>query len=80
MSKVETLLFGYDFTDLYAAATVVEDIQMRLRYAMDQKYSLENQIEEGDEQGHLEVLQNPPSVRGVEPHLRRYSACAAEAG
>ena len=55
-SKVETLLFSYDFTDLHAAAVVVEDLQARLRHAIDQKRYLETHIEEGDEQGHLEVL------------------------
>jgi hypothetical protein len=56
LNKVETLLFSYDFTDLYAAAVVVEDLQTRLRHAIEQKVGLESSIEVGDEQGQLEIM------------------------
>lgn len=56
LSKIETLLFSYDFSDFYAAAEVVQDLQTRLRRALDQKYLLQNQIDEVDEEGQLEVL------------------------
>ncbi|EJD01130.1 uncharacterized protein FOMMEDRAFT_125792 [Fomitiporia mediterranea MF3/22] len=55
-SKVETLLFSYDFTDLLAAADVVEDLQSRLRRVTEHEQTLEAVLQDDDEQGHLELM------------------------
>ena len=55
-SKVETLLFSYDFTDLSAAADVVEGLQSRLRRAIEHERDLESMLADDDGQIRVELM------------------------
>ena len=55
-SRVETLLFRYDFTDLSAAADVVEGLQSRLRRAMEHERDLGSTLIDNASQGRLDLL------------------------
>lgn len=57
MSKLETLLFSYDFTDLASAATVVADLQHRLRNAKDTYRDAAKRFKEVRYEGGFELLQ-----------------------
>ena len=56
LSRVETLLFRYDFTDLSAAADVVEGLQSRLRRAMEHERDLDGALMANADEGRLELL------------------------
>lgn len=55
LNQVETLLFSYDFTDLFSAADVVEGLQLRLRRAVEQERNFEVSLAI-DDQVKLEML------------------------
>jgi hypothetical protein len=42
LDRLETLLFTYDFTDLASAATVISDLQGRLRSALESEQTAES--------------------------------------
>jgi hypothetical protein len=56
LEKLETLLFTYDFTDLASAATVVADLQGRLRSAMETERTAELNLRLVGEEGKLKLL------------------------
>jgi hypothetical protein len=53
---LETLLFTYDFTDLGSAANVIEDLQGRLRAAMEAEQTIQTKRRPSTDQGKLELL------------------------
>ncbi|KAL5488078.1 FMP27 [Sanghuangporus weigelae] len=56
LSKVDTLLFSYDFTDLSAVADVVENIQSRLRRAAEHEHDLESMVTTDDNKGPSDLM------------------------
>jgi Golgi-body localisation protein domain len=54
--KLETLLFTYDFTDLASAATVVENLQSRLRAALETEQTIHTKRRPFTDHGKLELL------------------------
>ncbi|KAL5508278.1 FMP27 [Sanghuangporus vaninii] len=56
LSKVDTLLFSYDFTDLSAVADVVENIQSRLRRAAEHEHDLESMALTDDNKGCSDLM------------------------
>ena len=56
LSKVETLLFSYDFTDLSAVADVVENIQSRLRRSFEHEHDLESMITQDDDRARTDLM------------------------
>lgn len=44
LEKLRTMLFMYDFTDIESAATVIGDVQARLRAAIETESNIESQV------------------------------------
>lgn len=56
LEKLETLLFAYDFTDLRSAASVVSDLQSRLRSVLETHDDVSRQIQDNRPQTALQTL------------------------
>jgi hypothetical protein len=56
LEKLETLLFAYDFADLRSAATVVSDLQTRIRSAIEAHDDVSRQVRDNRSQRKLETL------------------------
>ncbi|KIL00625.1 hypothetical protein PAXRUDRAFT_821523 [Paxillus rubicundulus Ve08.2h10] len=56
LEKLEMLLFAYDFTDLRSAATVVSDLQTRIRSAIEAHDDVSRQVRDNRSQRKLETL------------------------
>jgi hypothetical protein len=54
--KLEKMLFSYDFTDLLSAASVISDMQGRLRYVVESERLQQTQLLEAGDAGRLELL------------------------
>ncbi|GBE79683.1 predicted protein [Sparassis crispa] len=54
--RLERMLFSYDFTNLESAADVVENMQMRLRHAMDTRREAGWKLRGTGEAGQVEML------------------------
>ncbi|KAH0839883.1 hypothetical protein J3R83DRAFT_834 [Lanmaoa asiatica] len=56
LEKLETLLFAYDFTDLRSAASVVSNLQSRLRSVLETHNDVSRQMQDNRPQTKLQVL------------------------
>ncbi|KAG8218593.1 hypothetical protein J3R82DRAFT_4234 [Butyriboletus roseoflavus] len=56
LEKLETLLFAYDFTDLRSAASVVSDLQSRLRSVLETHNDVSHQMQDSRPQTKLQIL------------------------
>ncbi|KAF8138424.1 golgi-body localization protein domain-containing protein [Boletus edulis] len=56
LERLETLLFAYDFTDLRSAASVVSDLQSRLRSALETHDDISRQMQNNRPQKTLQIL------------------------
>lgn len=56
LEKLETLLFAYDFTDLRSAASVVSDLQSRLRSVLETHNDVSRQKQDSRPQTTLQTL------------------------
>jgi len=56
LEKLETLLFAYDFTDLRSAASVVSDLQSRLRSVLEVHNDVSRQKQDNRPQTTLQIL------------------------
>ncbi len=54
--RLEKMLFSYDFTDMASAANVVEDLQLRLRHAVEMKRDADHKLQGFGEEGEVEKL------------------------
>ncbi|KAG0709732.1 golgi-body localization protein domain-containing protein [Suillus ampliporus] len=56
LEKLEALLFAYDFTDFTSAASVVSDLQSRIRNALETRRDAENHALSASSETRLEIL------------------------
>ncbi|KAG1752693.1 golgi-body localization protein domain-containing protein [Suillus paluster] len=56
LERLEALLFAYDFTDFKSAASVVSDLQSRLRNALETRRDAENHARSISSETRLEIL------------------------
>lgn len=56
LEKLETLLFAYDFTDLRSAASVVADLQSRLRSVLEIHNDISHQKQDSRPQTTMQIL------------------------